>query len=468
METETQIIREKFHSLSKEDREAFLSSLSDDAFRTFVFSDMILRPDQLIPNGDWRYYILLTGRGFGKSLAASQWIANKIREGSKHIAIVGPTYPDLIKVMVPMIQERFSPQDRPKFIENKNVLRFNDKREIHCLTLENEARGGNYEYVWVDEIVKACDSISEKIIERFNTLDFAVRVGKSQILITTTPKPFPFIFEWQKRFENNDPTLVIKTGSILDNPYLAQSAKDALIERFAKTSFGEQELYGKLQYQNPLALFQQSWINDARITDPKNVSRNQINDLNYFFNRHKEGHYSIKSVRVVLDPAVSNGNLSDETGIIVGAVDFNNEMYILHDKTNKYTPDAWAKLTRDMFYHYKSHFPDTRIVAEVNQGGDLVKTNLTMADKNLLQYIDTIHASKGKLLRGEPVAAKYQRLKVHHIGFFEKLERQMTNYTGDRKKGGSPDSMDAMVHFVNSITAVPHNPKRSSNILYGW
>jgi predicted phage terminase large subunit-like protein len=169
----------------------------------------------------------------------------------------------------------------------------------------------------------------------------------------------------------------------------------------------------------------------------------------------------------MVDPAVTNGKTSDETGIVVLAQAFNGDIYIWHDKTGKYSPHEWAKLVRALFKHYHQHFPDTRIVCETNQGGDLVVSNLNSIDHDLTKHIDTIHASKGKLVRAETAAAKYQRGKVHHIGYFDKLERQMTNYTGDTKMG-SPDAMDAMVHGINSLFVAPNFTVRDLSVLEGF
>lgn len=439
-EEEKNLLRQQFSELNSQARADFLSSLSNSSFKDFVYSNLILRPDQVIPEGNWRYCILLTGRGWGKTLSASQWIADKKRAGCKKMAIVAPTFSDLTLTMIPAIQERFPPKERPVF-EDKNKLVFPDGTEIHCFTLETErSRGGNYEYVWIDEIVKACDSLPDKIKERFDTLDFAVRIGKAQILISTTPKPFDFIFKWEDRFTQGDPSILIKKGSILDNPYLAKGAKDALLERYKDSVFGRQELHGDTVRETPGAYWTHDLIDRCRdqvpITVPK-PSRIPSNDV--LMGRAPKpdpNMQSIYKVRTLIgfDPSVSKGG--DECGIIVGSLYSNNKAYILGDYSGKYDPGEYAKLIDKLYRDYQA----SGVVVETNIAGNTLA--YTLRSVNSLLNIITRHVSDGKTTRAEHCSSLYHQGKVYHTSNFKLLEDQMCSFNVNYSK--SPDRVDSL------------------------
>jgi phage terminase large subunit-like protein len=153
----------------------------------------------------------------------------------------------------------------------------------------------------------------------------------------------------------------------------------------------------------------------------------------------------ITNVLVALDPAVTSGDSADETGIVVVGKDANNEYYVLEDKSGKYKPDQWGRVAIDLYYQWDAD----RIVAEVNNGGDLVKGLIRTLDPEA-RY-KSVHATRGKMVRAEPVAALYEQGRVHHVGVFPELETQMCTYTGDRPKP-SPDRLDALVWGLSEIS----------------
>ena len=460
-------IRSHFQSLTLLEKQTFISNLTTQERIYFIkHPDIFLFDKQIIPDGNWLFYLLRCGRSFGKTFSGGAWVAKKVRSGARILGLCGATYDDVAKVMIPAIQSWFLPSELSNLTGYNNqthTLSFTNGAKIYCYTSDKEIRGPNLEYLWCDEICVWADSIPEKIEERYEHITRTVRVGKHpQTIITSTPKSHPFFIKFQEQIDRNNPDYQMCVGTMFDNPYLPQSYIDHQLETYGNTPRGRQEIYADLITEDPAALFKMEWIIKNRITSPDNTSNNNALNLKYFFS-----NYHIKRIRICIDPAVSNGKTSDETGIIVLAQGFDNVVYVIHDKTGRHTPDEWARLTRDMYYHYAHHFPDTRIICEVNQGGDLVVSNICAADHTLQNKIITIRASKGKLLRAEPVAAKYQRDKVMHVGTFEKLERQMCNYTGDPKMQ-SPDAMDAMVHGVNALTIVPNTTIRDVSILEGY
>jgi len=461
-------LRELFQSKTKDDRIAFIQGL-DKKQQLFFFNnpDMFLFDKQIIPDtNDWLFYLLRCGRGFGKSYAGSAWIAKKIRSGSKMIGLCGPTYDDVSKVMVPAILSWFQASElcQTPYNHQTHTVNFINGAKIYCYTSEKPIKGPNLEYLWCDEIAQWCSGIPEKIQSNFEDIVRTVRVGAHpQTIITSTPMSHPFFWDFQKEIDNKNPNYKMTTGSMFDNPFLPKSFVNAQLAKYGKSAKGRQELYGDLITENPEALFQMPWINNNRITSNTNANRDNKIDLLYFWDKITNNELTIKRIVISIDPSGSSKKSSDETGIIVAAQDMKNEVYILQDASDTYTPDQWAKKVRDLFYHYSKHF-NTLIVVETNFGGDMVISNICAADHTLKQFIKDIKASKSKLIRAEPVAGKYERGKIHHVGYFELLERQMCNYVGTKDNaigGKSPDRMDALCHAVNELVIIHQYSNRS-------
>jgi len=198
-----------------------------------------------------------------------------------------------------------------------------------------------------------------------------------------------------------------------------------LRERYEGTAIGRQELFAEVVDDVEGALWSQSMIDLQRL--PSDTDKELTNIL------------------VAIDPAVTSGDGSDETGIIVVGKDANNEYYVLEDQSGKYSADKWARKAINLFYDWEAD----KIVAEVNNGGDLVERLLRGLDTTI--PYKAVHATRGKLVRAEPVAALYEQERVHHIGVFPELETQMTTYTGERLKP-SPDRLDALVWGLSELS----------------
>lgn len=259
---------------------------------------------------------------------------------------------------------------------------------------------------------------------------FGLRLGsKPQVLVTTTPQPKKLI----KRLYNDKSTAVTK-GATLDNiDNLAKSAVDQMYDRYANTRLGRQELEGEILGDIPGALWSPDMIEDSRIKPedkPKTLDR----------------------VIVAVDPAASSEEGADEHGIVVVGLARDNEGYargyVLEDATLRGRPEDWAKAAVRMYRKWQAD----RIVAEKNNGGEMVETVIKTADRSV--SVKLVHATRGKAVRAEPISALYEQGRIHHVGLFEKLEDQMCSFSVDVVRSsseGSPDRVDALVWGLTEL-----------------
>jgi phage terminase large subunit-like protein len=251
-------------------------------------------------------------------------------------------------------------------------------------------------------------------------LMFGLRLGPDpRVVVTTTPKPIKIIRELIA-----DPTTVITRGSTYDNrANLAPAFLAQIIKKYEGTRLGRQELNAEILDDVPGALWNRALIEETRWPVHKAVP-------------------DLIRIAVAIDPAVSSGEEADETGIIVAGKDADGHGYVLADQSGRYAPTEWARTAIGLYRQYKAD----RIVAEVNNGGDMVEATVRMVDPNV-SYA-TVHASRGKVMRAEPVAALYEQHRVHHVGAFPTLEDQQCGFAADFDRasaGFSPDRVDALV-----------------------
>jgi predicted phage terminase large subunit-like protein len=256
--------------------------------------------------------------------------------------------------------------------------------------------------------------------EAFDQLMFGLRLGNNpQCLITTTPKPTKIIKDLVSRDD-----VVVTSGSTFENEdNLAESALAMLRDKYEGTTLGRQELFAEILEDVDGALWNMKLIDEARLSE--------------------ETERDLSQIIVAIDPAVTSGEDSDETGIMVVGKDHNNEYYVLEDVSGRYSPDAWARKAINCYYDWGAD----RIVAEVNNGGDLVERLLRGMNENIPYR--SVRATRGKMVRAEPIAALYEQRRVHHMGIYPELESQMCTYTGDTKT--SPDRLDALVWGLSEL-----------------
>lgn len=408
-------------SLSEEERTALLSSLDPSVKAGLKYHwPFWARPNQLPPEGKWTTWLLLAGRGFGKSRCGAEWVRQKAYENPGcRIALVGETAADVRRVMVegesgilaispPEFMPNYSPANRTITWPNGSIA------ETYNATQPDQLRGPQHHFAWCDEIAKW-----QYMQDSWDQLQFGLRLGRNpQQVVTTTPRPLPLI-----RKLMNDPNTHVTRGRTYDNaPNLAGPFLRQIEDRYGGTRLGRQELEGEVLEDIPGALWSRTNIDNNRRPDAPDLER----------------------IIVAVDPAVSSEEGSDETGIVcVGMArdaDGYNRGYVLADRTLRGSPDEWAKAAVALYREFEAD----RIVAEKNQGGEMVESVIRAVDRNV--PVSLVHATRGKLIRAEPVSALYEQNRVHHIGRFDELEDQMCTFATDYDRAnGSPDRMDALV-----------------------
>lgn len=393
------------------------------------------RDKQKTPMGDWNVWLILAGRGFGKTWTGAYDIVNYAIKNPKTInAVVAPTFGDLRRVCFEGISgiNNMIPEE---CYAKKRLIGFNrSTAEINlwngskiigfAASEPDRLRGSQYHRAWCDELA------AWRYPEAFDQLMFGLRLGKQpQVVITTTPRPTRIIKELYSR-KGQD--VVVTQGSTYENvDNLAPSALRQFKERYEGTRLGRQELYAEILEDIEGALWNHSKIDQQRI--------------------NKEQLPEMTKIVIGIDPAVTSNANSDETGIIVASLGENGYYYILEDKSGRYSPDNWGNIAVNLFYRYNANM----IVAETNNGGDLVTRLLRSIDSNV--PIKTVHATRGKVIRAEPISALYEQKKVFHVGTFTDLEDQMCSFTGDIK-GKSPDRLDALVWALTQLSVSTGKP----------
>jgi phage terminase large subunit-like protein len=405
---------------------ALADALSKGTYRTRA------RPEQLPPAGDWNIWMLLAGRGFGKSFTGAGF-TNELAEtrAAKRIALIGATAGDVRDIMIegesglintapPWFKPIFEPSKRRVTWPNGAIATAYSSEESDRL------RGPNQDFIWADELASWTDAQAV-----WDMAQFGLRLGKHpRTVITTTPRPIKLLKDLLKR-EGED--VVVTRGSTYDNSAnLAPAFLDSIKRRYEGTRLGRQELFAELLGDTPGALWIQEWLD-----------RDRVKGLPW------DG---LQRIVVAIDPAVTSGENSDETGIIVAGIDAGGQAYVLEDCSGRYQPHEWALKAIEL---YRRHHAD-RIIAERNNGGDLVEATIRSVDPNV--SFKSVHASRGKVTRAEPISALYEQGKVHHVGSFQLLEDQMCSFTSDFSRsasGYSPDRLDALVWALTELMLAP-------------
>ena len=386
----------------------------------------IARPNQLPPPGDWwQIWLLLAGRGFGKTRTLAEWVCEQALFGlASRIALVAATAADARDVLVEGesgILAVAPPWFRPIYEPSKRRLTWPNGAIGTTFSAEEpeRLRGPQHDAAVCDEL----GSWSRP--ETWDMLQFGLRLGRNpRCLVATTPRPTKLIRELLAR-EGRD--VVVTRGSTYENrANLASGFFDQVIRKYEGTRLGRQELNAELLEDTPGALWSHGVIDAARQAAAPHLVR----------------------IVVAVDPAASSGEDADETGIVVVGKDHQAHGYVLADISGRYQPIEWAKIA---ITAYRTYHAD-RIVAEVNNGGEMVGNTLRMVDPNI--PFTAVRASRGKVTRAEPVSALYEQGRMHHIGTFVQLEDQMTNFTSDfdrQSAGYSPDRVDALVWAVTDL-----------------
>ena len=394
------------------------------------------RSAQFAPKGNWNVWFINAGRGFGKTRAGVEWVRQQLKTGQKRIAAVASTNSDIERVMVKGesgflsvcykndVTNRGAKLGFPEWSPTKRTLFWENGAKVEFYSAEEpeRLRGPQFSSAWCDEL-----AAWNKDIDTWDMLQFCLRLGKHpKICVTTTPKPTKLVRKILK-----DPKTHVTTGSTFDNANnLADTYLEAVKAQYEGTRLGRQELYAEVMEESQGALWSTQMLEDCQI------DRDKVPDLS--------------RVVISLDPAVTSNAESDMTGIVVAGVDINGKAYILGDYTGRMSPQAWAAKAIELYHFYEAD----RVVAEVNQGGDLVKHTIHGEDETV--PLKMVRASRGKFARAEPVSALYERGLVHHVrnpadgANLNELEIQMRTWE-PLGSIGSPDRLDACVWALTEL-----------------
>jgi phage terminase large subunit-like protein len=396
-------------SLSPQAREAFEASLTNEDI-DFLSDDWQswARDEQMPPDGDWRVWLLLGGRGSGKTRAGAEWIAEGVRDGSmKRIALIGATHFEARAVMVEGESGLLGVSAGAVYEPSNRRVLWPSGAMARVLSADepDSIRGHQFDAAWADEFAKWPDPQGA-----LDMLLMALRLGRDpRVCVTTTPRNIAAL----TRLMAASDTQVTKSTTRDNADNLAPGFVASLEARYAGTRLGRQELDGDLIADNDAALWRRDWIEAGRVRDAPKLER----------------------LVIAIDPPAGIGG--DECGIVAAGRAADGEIYVLADRSvGGLTPAGWSARAIAVF----DEFAADVLVAEANQGGEMVRTVLQQALASA--PVKLVHATRDKQTRAMPFAALYERGRVHHVGAFAELEDQMCQYDGS---GPSPDRMDALV-----------------------
>jgi len=418
--------------LKRSERLKLLGNLSDLEASVLKYEwPFWARENQLPPkpgSGDWTHWLLLAGRGFGKTRAGAEWVRSLVELGAaKRIALVAPTIGDGRAVMVEGDSGLLAvcpPWNRPKFEPSKRQLTWPNGTVATLYSAEEpeRLRGPQHHAAWCDELCSW-----RRSAETWDNLLFGLRLGqRPKSMITTTPKPTALL----KALVRAD-GVTITRGTTFDNlENLAPSFASEIMAKYEGTRTGRQELMAEILEDVPGALWQRALLERARVARAPDMVR----------------------IVVAVDPPASVGEKADECGIVAAGLSEDGFAYVLADASVQgLSPAGWARRAVALYHSLAAD----RIVIESNQGGAMAESVLREVDANAA--ITQVFASRGKHARAEPVAALYEQGRIYHVGAHPVLEDQMCTFTGERQSGISPDRVDALVWALTHLMLARKN-----------
>jgi phage terminase large subunit-like protein len=406
-------------SRPRTEREALLGDLGPNELLALEHDwPFWARPGQLPPDGDWTVWLRMAGRGEGKTRSGAEWCLAQAEVMPGSIGhLVAPTAADTRDVMVEGpsgIVNIGHPAKRPEYEPSKRRLTWPNGTVALLFSADEpeRLRGPQCHWAWADEVA------AWRYPETWDQLLLGLRLGeRPQVVVTTTPRPTRVIRELLAR-----PDCVVSRGKTSDNiANLAPAFLTQVVHRYQGTRLGRQELDGELLEDVPGALWTRTLLDETRVSKAPPLSR----------------------IVIGVDPAVTSGEEADETGIVVCGSDERRHGYTLEDASGRYPPLGWARKVVSLFEAHKAD----RVVAEINNGGEMVEATLRMIAPGL--PVTTVHATRGKQKRAEPVAALWEKGMAHMVGVHAELEDQCA--TWEPTTDWSPDRMDAMVWALTDL-----------------
>lgn len=407
-----------------------IRSLSPQEAEAFLFAWRVwARKEQVAPPGEWRTWLVKAGRGWGKTRTGAEWIGERVDAGFGRIALVGRTAADVRDVIVEGesgILATSPKHRRPKYQPSKRRVVWPNGATATCYSADepDSLRGPQHDTAWGDELA------SWKYPDAWDQLQFGLRLGRDpRAIVTTTPRPTALI-----KALIADPTTVVTNGRTFDNrANLAQAFLEKIVAKYAGTRLGRQELDGEVLDDNPGALWKRDWIDLRRvIRAPK-----------------------MRKIVISIDPAVTSNENSAESGIIAAGLGVDGHGYCLGDDSLIGSPNAWARAALTSYSKHEANV----FVGEVNNGGDLVESNVTTAARaeKMLVSFEQVRASRGKATRAEPISSLSEQGNIHHVGVFPQLEDQLCDWD-PLVSATSPDRLDAYVWAFTYLMIGPIVP----------
>ncbi len=404
------------------------------------------RPEQLVPPGDWRTWLVMAGRGFGKTRAGAEFIRQEVQAGrARRVTLAGPTAAAIRDIMIEGESGLQAVCDRAGFgmrynPSNRKVTFANGATALLVSADEpNQFRGVQHDTFWADEIA------AWRYPDAWDQMQLGLRLGNARGIATTTPRPIRLVRDLLAQVPSG--RVVVTRGSTYDNrTNLAPAFMDQVIRRYEGTTLGRQELMGELVEDVEGALWVRRMIDDHRVT-PDQVP-------------------ALVKIATAVDPATTYGENSDATGLATVGRGTDGDYYVLDIRGLRVAPHAWAsEAIRD-----HDRFEANEIVAESNQGGEMVRETINSAAGvgRLRPRVRLIHASRGKRVRAEPVASLYEQGRVHHVGTFASAEDQLCGFP---VSGDNDDEVDALVHalvaVIDANTGPGATPQEIEQVLMG-
>lgn len=419
------------------DHEELLDELSDltndelEAMSARLVWLQKARPKQLPPD-EYFVWMLMAGRGSGKTRSGAEDIWWPASQEVQRIAVVGPTLADvrktcfegesgLISVIPRRLVQSYNRSQCEMWLTNGSYFVGYSSEEPERL------RGPQHHRAWCDEL-----AAWRYLEETWDMLMFGLRLGRNpNVIVTTTPKPVGLV----RTILADSDTKISRESTFANSLNLPSKVLDKLRAKYEGTRLGRQELYAEVLDDNPYALWNAGLLDRTRFRPSK---KNQLPVLRPFY--------------VAVDPPVTSGEDADECGIIAGGktmVGDRSEVYITHDwSAHGLSPQGWAARAVSLYHQTNAD----AIVAEVNNGGELIKAMISQIDPRV--PVHEVRASRGKVVRAEPVAMVYEQNRAHHVGHLPELEDQMCDFTTDFDKtvmGYSPDRVDALVWLITKL-----------------
>ena len=382
---------------------------------------------QVAPKGDWRIWLILAGRGFGTTRAGAEWLSQAAREMPEgRFALVGGTVDDVRRVMIEGASGLIAvarDDERILWRRDRGELEFSTgaKAFVYSAEAPEALRGPEHHLAWCDELAKWRAGRAK---DAWDNLQMGLRLGeRPRVLVTTTPRPGALLRAIEREAKASGSVM---RGKTRDNPNLPSSFVAAMLGEYGGTRLGRQELDGELIDEIEGALWSRAALEAGRVKRRRAAT-----------------------VRVVVGVDPPAGATGDACGIVAVALGADGVGYVLEDASIAgASPEGWAAAVAGCVRRHKAD----RVVAEKNQGGDMVKSVLLAADARL--PVRLVHASRGKVARAEPVATLYERGRVRHVGTHPALEDELCGLLaggGYEGPGRSPDRADALVWAVTEL-----------------